>query len=86
MVRIGWSMNHGIGKLCQLRRDSPRETMSTISRVAPMEQKSVTLAAYLAGRGIDVNASGVTRELDGLKLQLADSRNYYHPRSTRSRR
>jgi DNA polymerase III epsilon subunit-like protein len=51
-----------------------------IRELDALKQECVTLAAYLAGRGIDVNASGVIRELDALKLQLADPRNY-HPRA-----
>ena len=45
-----------------------------------LKQSCATLAACLAGSGIDVDASRVIRELDALKLQLSDSRNYYPAR------
>ncbi len=51
-----------------------------IRELDALKQECVTLAAYLAGSGIDVDVSGVIRGLDDLKLQFTDSRNY-HPRA-----
>lgn len=48
--------------------DVPR----AIRELDALKQECVTLAAYLAGSGIDVDASGVICELDALKLQFAD--------------